>query len=386
MKQTRHESLINAKSGTAEAARKAQKAKYDEFYTPLDDIRAELNHYKNKFTGKRIICPCDWDVLADEDVYSVTIEFGEESLAPMWTVNKVQRVKLTHLVFPEFDVSPKLEEEIITGEQARLLLRDRVTCNFIKYLLSVANECKIKSITASGYDNISKRGIKFQDIDYSQYDLCITNPPFSLYRDFMDCMISEYDRRDRNSNPFDFIALAPMLNRLAPNVGVPLFERKIFLGYHRDTHILFRNPDETVSKDKQKSVDIDWITTFDDAQKEVDKHLLTTGISYELYKDNYVELTAMTMKDGTHPIRINDKRAIPEDYMGWMFCSIGVLNKLSYKYYEWYGSQYTKYYNTDHPELNPLAHKITSDIFNGAFKGGLFIRRIPGVVVEEENI
>lgn len=392
MKQEAHKKLINAKSGTADAARLAQKVRFDEFYTPQDDIKNELNHYKAKFYGKRIICPCDWDVLKDEDVYSVTIEFAEEPITPTYILNRVNVVKVKHFEYAlnlidEINVpKPVIKEEIVSGDKARELLKTRVTCNFVKYLLGIANECKIKSITASGYDGINKRGIKFQDIDYSQYDLCLTNPPFSLYTEFMNCMMTEYEKRDRATNPFDFIVLAPLLNRLAPNVGVPLFERKVFLGYNRDTHILFRNPDEHATHDKKKSVDIDWITTFDDAQKEVDKYLISTGIKYDQYKDEYVELTSMTMKDGTHPIRINDKRAIPEDYIGWMFCSIGVLNKLSYKYYEWYGSQYTKYFNTTHPELNPLAHKITPDIFNGAFKGGLFVRRRPDVPYEEPEI
>ncbi|NLE26488.1 MAG: restriction endonuclease, partial [Clostridiaceae bacterium] len=37
----------------------ANKAKNDEFYTQLDDIAAELRHYKEQFKDKVIFCNCD---------------------------------------------------------------------------------------------------------------------------------------------------------------------------------------------------------------------------------------------------------------------------------------------------------------------------------------
>jgi hypothetical protein len=382
MKQDKHIKLINKASGTSENLAVAKKAKFDEFYTPYDDIAAELNHYKGKFYGKRIICPCDWDVLKDEDVFSVTVEFGEHAITPTWTVNKVSRVIVRH-VLGDFDLNPTIVEEVITGDYAKDLLRDRVKCHFMKYLLSIANECKIKSITASGYDGIHKRGVKFQEVDYSKYDLCLTNPPFSLYKEFMECMILEYDRRDRQTNPFDFIIMAPLTNRNSTFEGIPLFEHKVFLGYNRDTHVLFVNPDQSATHDKKKSVDIDWITTFDDAQKEIDKYPLSTGVTYELYASDFPVMQAMTLKDGSHPIEIKDKRGYPDNYTGWALASIGILNKLSNKYYEWYGMNWHKYYNQTCPEQNPLAHNLSVAMFEGKFTGGILFRRRPETLVEE---
>ena len=37
----------------------AKKNKADEFYTQLVDIEKEMNHYKNFFKGKTILCNCD---------------------------------------------------------------------------------------------------------------------------------------------------------------------------------------------------------------------------------------------------------------------------------------------------------------------------------------
>ena len=39
--------------------RTAKDSKNDEFYTRLEDINEEMNHYENKFRGKVIFCNCD---------------------------------------------------------------------------------------------------------------------------------------------------------------------------------------------------------------------------------------------------------------------------------------------------------------------------------------
>ena len=52
--------------GSNEKLKEAKLAKDDEFYTERRDIELELNHWKNKFVGKRIICPCDWDIFTKD--------------------------------------------------------------------------------------------------------------------------------------------------------------------------------------------------------------------------------------------------------------------------------------------------------------------------------
>ena len=38
---------------------KAKTEKNDEFYTRIEDIESELEHYKDCFKGKRVLCNCD---------------------------------------------------------------------------------------------------------------------------------------------------------------------------------------------------------------------------------------------------------------------------------------------------------------------------------------
>lgn len=86
----------------------------------------------------------------------------------------------------------------------------------------------------------------------------------------------------------------------------------------------------------------------------------------------------MTMKDGTHPIRVT-KGSIPDDYYGWMFTSVASFDILSYEEFEFYMTHCQKLLNTS-PDT-PFAHKSHSMMYkdskgNGGF-GGIVFRRIP---------
>lgn len=88
----------------------------------------------------------------------------------------------------------------------------------------------------------------------------------------------------------------------------------------------------------------------------------------------------MTMKDGTHPIRVPSS-AYPEDYDGWMFGPISVLDSLDQSEYEWYNTNFSVYYNSD-LERSPFAGKIDMRTFHFRADGkcgfcGIVFRRKP---------
>ena len=376
---------------SSDKLREAKKRKDDEFYTQRSDIEKELSHWVHKFNGRTIICPCDWDIFTKDkdqaEVFSLTVEFNEDRdfdvTSPTFYTNKVKRVAYktfkshgyeTESLFTTDGTDQYIEIVELTGDEADSLLQERVTCNFLKYLIGIGKAFGIKSITASGYDCDRQIGIPFQDVDYSKYDLCITNPPFSKYLDFMKIMLDEADRRRGTDNPFDFLILAPFMNRNGTAVGIPLLERKVYLGYGRQIAMSFKNPDKN-SNYQDKKVAVDWITTWDDAQREVDKSLIQTGVDFELYKDEFEILPLIEMKDGTHPIYVKSKTLIPDNYYGWIFAPITVLDTMSNEYYEWYLTKCSKYYNSTHPELRPCVNKISDKCYPGKFSGVLFRRK-----------
>jgi len=327
----------------------------DEFYTSFADIVAELSHWTDKLRGKKIICPCDFKPTVN--VSSITIKFNPNR----FFINSVKRKTAEYYsLFEDFDNSAGIE---ISESQLREILANQEVVNFVNYLWAIGKEAGIKSITASGYDISTGRGVSFDEVDFSKYDICITNPPFSLYSSFMECI-----------GDIDKIIIAPFMNRVAPCVAIPLMERKAWLGYGRHLAMNFNNP----TGGKGKKVAIDWIVSWPDAQNEIDKLSLKTGIKWD--KSSYKEMPYMTMKDGTKPLKIKSVADIPDNYEGYMFTSVAVLDKLSYKKYDWICTGCKRYFNKEHKELNPFAHPVSNEMIgygteDSCFHGILFKKR-----------
>ena len=347
----------------------------DECYTSMKDILDELSKWGTlgKFKGKRIVCPCDWDISNDSDVYQINIEYDCNKNVKTSSISD----NIKSIVYKKFDLSKLLNDEVIETvhsisvkpEEVDEFLRNKLTCNFVRTLTQNAKEWGIKSITASGFNPDTNEGIKFQDVDYSKYDICITNPPFSLYGEFMKCIVGK----------IDFICLAPFLNRVSPNVGLPLMLKQAYLGFNVYIGLNFYNPTNK-NEYKTKSVACDWITSFNEAQLERNKEFENhkSGISIHDYANEYIEYPLVTMKDGSHPIRVPATQ-IPDDYYGWMFTSINVLHLISFDDYIWYISNAKGYYNKLNPDDNPFMHKATNDMWmiNGKKTfHGILLKRI----------
>ena len=317
----------------------------DECYTSMVDILAELSYWASlgKFVGKRIICPCDWDIVEGEGIYSITIDFEEDSIHG----NSVRRVgAISYSLFDEAD--GEYETVSLSREEFDGFLKNRLTCNFIRTFVQMAADWGIKSITASGYDPSTDRGIRFQDVDYSKYDICVTNPPFSLYAEFMQAIVGR----------IDFVVLAPFANRNCPCVGLPLMLKQAYLGHNIMQAMNFNNQTKENGY-VSKAVCCDWVVSFPEAQRERNGQGHKSGISYDTYKDEYERMENITMKDGTHPIIVK-LGTIPDDYDGWMFAPVSILNTLNTDEYECYGTNFKAYFNKANPESNPFAHKASN--------------------------
>ena len=338
----------------------------DEFYTSFADIVAELSHWTDKLRGKRIICPCDF--LPSDSQSSITIEFNPKRFYINSVKTKPPSYVLPYVaLFDDFTIDTVVrQKKEISEQQLRNILVGQEVVNFVNYLWAIGESAGIKSITASGYNVKTGKGISFDEIDYSQYDLVITNPPFSLYSAFIENVT------EKNPN-IEVILIAPFMNRVAPCIAIPLMERKFYLGYGRHLAMEFNNP----TGGKGKKVAIDWIVSWSDAQDEQDKLSYNTGKKYD--KLAYKEMPYMTMKDGTKPLKIKSIADIPDDYNGYMFTSVAVLDKLSYKKFDWICTGCKRYFNKEHPELNPFAHKVSNEMIgygteDSCFHGILFRR------------
>ncbi len=145
---------------------KAKNVKNDEFYTQLSDIENELRHYKDHFKDKVVYCNCD-DPRVSNFFHYFSYNFEHLGLKKLIaTCYKNQDVDLfsTHnseqAVYLEY-----------TGDKNGNSVPD-------------ANEIGVKPLQGDG-DFRSQESIEL----LKQADIVVTNPPFSLFREYVAQLI-----------------------------------------------------------------------------------------------------------------------------------------------------------------------------------------------------
>ena len=149
----------------------AKANKKDEFYTQLSDIEKELKHYKNHFKGKVVLCNCDDPRVSNFfHFFSYNFEkFGLKKLIA--TCYKSQDSDL----FSQNNSERAIYLEY-TGDKSGNNVPD-------------AEEIGIKHLQGDG-DFRSKECIEL----LKQADIVVTNPPFSLFREYVAQLV-EYDKK-----------------------------------------------------------------------------------------------------------------------------------------------------------------------------------------------
>lgn len=160
-----------AKETANKNLRSAKTDKKDEFYTQLSDIEKELKHYKNHFKGKVVLCNCDDPRVSNFfHFFSYNFErFGLKRLIA--TCYKSQDSDL----FSQNNSERAIYLEY-TGDKNGNNVPD-------------VNEIGIKHLQGDG-DFRSKECIEL----LKQADIVVTNPPFSLFREYVAQLV-EYDKK-----------------------------------------------------------------------------------------------------------------------------------------------------------------------------------------------
>lgn len=234
---------------------KSRREKDNEYYTLYKDVADEVGMYLSQLKGMRILCPCDWNSSFEEHTF-YTRELGI------------------------------ITEPSPTGSQ------------FVRYLIAKAEQYGFESVTASGYDERIGQGIKFQDINYTKYDVIITNPPFSLFGEFIDTLIGAGKK---------FLVIGSLMDCSLKNIVSYFQHEQIRIGYHY--HLSgFLRPDGTIMP-KQDSTPrcCQWFTNL---VVELHQRPLVLTESYEESPEQYPHYT------NYNAIECTFVRKIPNDYYG----------------------------------------------------------------------
>lgn len=294
--------------GSNAKLRKADKAKNDEFYTQLADIENELSHYKEFFKGKIVLCNCD-DSYESNFFKYFAMNFNflglKKLIATCYDSSPVVGEQLS--LFP--DKRPyKIEITEVTDENGD----GAIDLADVEYLLK--NKHNTRAKLKSG-DFRSEECIKL----LIQADVVVTNPPFSLFREYVAQLI-EYNKKFLiigNQNAITYKEIFSLIKN-----------GKIWGGYMFNKTLEFEIPNnyegmERNGKKYGRVPAITWYTNLDTQKRHTDLILYKTYTPEEYPKyDNYPAINV-------------DKTAdIPYDYDGLMGVPITFLDKYNPEQYE----------------------------------------------------
>ena len=281
----------------------AKTNKKDEFYTQLSDIEKELKHYKNHFKDKVVLCNCD-DPRVSNFFHFFSFNFEKFGLKKLITTcYKSQDMEL---------FSQNNSEKAIYLEYTG----DKNGNN-----VPEVEEIGIKHLQGDG-DFRSQECIEL----LKQADIVVTNPPFSLFREYVAQLI-EYDKKFviiGHQNAITYKEIFPLIK-----------ENKLWLGYgfnRNMAHFVNRHyVDYASDLDHKEGMirvsGVAWFTNLDTKKRHEDLilHKKYTPEEYLTY-NNYDAINVDKTKD------------IPMDYKGVMGVPITFMDKYNPDQFEIIGA------------------------------------------------
>lgn len=272
----------------------ANKAKQDEFYTQLSDIENELKHYKEHFKGKTVLCNCD-DPRVSNFFHYFSYNFERLGLKKLITTcYKNQNRDL----FSQNDSERAIWLEYY-GDKNGNRIPD-------------PNEIGINYLKGDG-DFRSEECIEL----LKQADIIVTNPPFSLFREYVAQLIN-YDKKFviiGNQNAITYKEIFSLIKDNKLWLGSTLSFAKFKVpDYYEERSTRFWI-DETGQKWRSFG-NICWFTNLDIAKRH-ERLILYKRYSPDEYSkyDNY------------DAINVDKVSEIPGDYEGVVGVPITFLDK-----------------------------------------------------------
>ena len=260
----------------------ARRNKKDEFYTQLVDIEAELKHCKDHFKDKVVLCNCDdWE--------------------------KSNFVKYFKDNFKNLALNKLIATCWVENGNGKLFEYN-------------GSDIKVELLKGDG-DFRSQECVEL----LKQADIVVTNPPFSLFREYI-AQLMEYNKK---------LLIIGNINAITYKETFPLIkENKIWFGINNGGSKWFRVQDHyDIKTDSRKKIvegkkyfsmgNINWFTNL--YHKKRSENL----ILYKTYnKEDYPKY------DNCDAINVNLVKEIPKDYKGLMGVPITFLYKHNPKQFE----------------------------------------------------
>lgn len=314
----------------------AKKAKNDEFYTQYDDINKEINAYleydENVFRGKTVLLPCD-----DPEWSNFTKFFAQnfnrlglkKLISTSYAIgSKPQELNLQPTLFeiesPQFDKKKAVQN-------GRIFVLDRDTNKD-----GVVNFDDITwSYLEGNGDFRSDEVTKLRD----EADIVVTNPPFSLFREFVEWLVAGATK---------FLIIGNMNAVTYKEVFALIQKNLMWLGVTRTGvgFMWFEVNDGSPIKSGQKLIDgkrfqtignSAWFTNMDHRRLH-EPLILNTEADNVRFGPAGVKDSGYQKYDNYDAIEVPKVEAIPSDYSGAMGVPITFLGKYNPDQFEIIGA------------------------------------------------
>ena len=281
---------------------KAKRAKADEFYTQLSDIENECKHYWEHFKGKTILCNCD-DPRVSNFFRYFSLNFEHLGLKKLIaTCYKNQDINL----FSQ-ESSEKAVYIIYEGDKNGNRQVDD-------------NELEVKELQGDG-DFRSKECIEL----LKQADIVVTNPPFSLFREYVAQLI-EYEKK--------FLIIGHQNAITYKEIFSLIKENKMWLGYGFKGgagHFISKYEDVATAGDHREGMirvsGVTWFTNLEH-NKRHEELILYKEYNPEKFPEEYPKY------DNYDAIEVKKTAEIPMNYNGVMGVPITFLDKYNPEQFE----------------------------------------------------
>lgn len=313
----------------------AKTAKNDEFYTQYSDIEKEIGAYlefdADVFRGKSILLPCD-----DPEWSNFTRYFAQN----------FERLGLKKLISTSYAANSKKYQ---TGYQPTLFEVENPNYNEERSLTNGRIFTLTTDITNDGKIDIEDLEWRYLEGDgdfrsdeiralRNEADIIITNPPFSLFREFLAWII-EVDKK--------FVIIGNK-NCVTYKEVFPLFkDNKIWSGRTEWAGGMWfettnqEDVDKVIDGINMKNVSSVWFTNIEHGRRHQPIPLMTMADNLKFSKHKEIRgKEAYDTYDNYEAIDVSYTDAIPSDYDGVMGVPISFLDKYSPDQFEIIGSDY----------------------------------------------
>jgi mRNA-degrading endonuclease toxin of MazEF toxin-antitoxin module len=313
----------------------AKRVKNDEFYTQFVDIQKEIEAYleynPDVFRGKVVYCNCDDPYESNFFKYFV-LKFNNIGLKKLITTSYVPS-PITGTIFPLSGIeglrrfTRKQPFKIEINEVKDLNNDGAVNLEDIECLLR--QDQNVTTLLKGNGDFRSNESIEF----LKQSDIVVTNPPFSLFREYIKQLV-DYDKKFLiigNLNAITYKEIFPLIK-----------ENKVWLGNNYKVNagaMFFEIPEKIANLDQVREIKtnergkkvyitrvqgVRWFTNLDHGRRHQPLPLMTEA---EIIK--FVTKKPFEKYDNYNALEVSLVKNIPSDYNGLMGVPISFLDKHS---------------------------------------------------------